>query len=158
MRVPVEEQRQAAAAKALVRAYGGIEAAADLCGKSSSQIHRYTSPTAPDSMPLRDIALLESHTHGSSGHPQVTQLLCSNAQGMFVHLPDVTDGADVMRSMAAMAKEFGETAAVVAEAAADGKIDLKEAQRIRQELIEQRRASARLLAAVEQIIEAGDAE
>lgn len=130
MTIPSSEQRQARAVKALVHESGGLEAAACDTGKSKSQIHRYTSPTAPDSITLRDIMILEAIAHGSPGHPQVTQMLCANAHGMFVPLPDLqAHDSPIADGMGKLGKEFGEAMAVMGATLADGQVEKVEARR-----------------------------
>jgi len=75
--------------KALVRAYGGQEAAVEGgCGKSQSRLCDYGRPNTPDFAPIDVVDFLEARTHGAPGWPHVTDWLCRRRGGVFLPLPD----------------------------------------------------------------------
>ena len=82
------EQAQARAAKKLIEAVGGLEAASAYTGKSTSQLSRYCLRDRPDSMPVNVVQQLEDVTHGHHGHPVMTRHLALASGYALVRLPD----------------------------------------------------------------------
>lgn len=85
---PPELQAGKAASKALIRAFGGQEAAEAHTGKSQSQLSAYGGRNTPFFMPIDVVAALEGSTHGLPGHPHVTRWLAREAGYGLVRLPD----------------------------------------------------------------------
>ncbi len=109
------------ATKALIRAYGGQEAAEAETGKSQTQLSRYGSVDCDTFAPIDLVAALEASTHGQPGHPHVTRWLARNAGGAFVVLPKAAPtGGDWHEAMAAVAKESSEVIQKVCAALVDG--------------------------------------
>ena len=109
------------ATRALIRAYGGQEAAEAETGKSQTQLSRYGSVDSDGFAPIDVVASLEAATHGQPGHPHVTRWLARNAGGVFVTLPKAAaDGGDWHQAMGAVAKESGDVIQRVCAALVDG--------------------------------------
>jgi hypothetical protein len=85
--LPPDLQAGKAATKALVRAYGGQEAAAAARGKSQSRLCAYGLPNTDDFIPIDDVHALEACTHGAAGHPHVTRWLAREAGYELVRRP-----------------------------------------------------------------------
>jgi hypothetical protein len=117
---PPEKQVLKQAAKALVRASGGVEAAEEYCSRKASQLSAYGHPNAPEFMPLDVVADLEAITHGHAGHPIVTRLLAQRAGYALVKLPDAApDCGDWHRAMGALSKDVGDIVQAVCASMAD---------------------------------------
>lgn len=118
-----DDQNAARVSKKLVQAAGGLEASADVTGKSTSQLSRYTSPDCTDSMPITVVRELESVSHGHAGHPHVTRML-AQAQGYGLFKLPVAEAAraDWMAHLAALSAEAGELASKLAVALGDQSI------------------------------------
>ena len=82
-----KERRQAAKARELIEAAGGLEACAAETGISTSQLARYSSKTEKDSMPVRVIEVLEAVSIDQPGHPIMTRHLASQAGYNLVPVP-----------------------------------------------------------------------
>jgi hypothetical protein len=127
--LPSDEQRQARVVRELIHAAGGVEACERDCGKAKSLFSGYQSPHDSRSIPLRDIEILESVTHGKLGHPHVTRYLARQAGYILLRRPDVPhDRADVMRLLARQARERGEREQQILDALGDGALDEAEAE------------------------------
>jgi hypothetical protein len=74
--------------RALIKAAGGLEAAATLCRPGKTQLGNYQSFNADDYMPIDVVADLEAVTHGTAGWPILTRRLATMAGGAFVELPE----------------------------------------------------------------------
>jgi hypothetical protein len=85
---PPELQQLKAATKALIRAFGGQEAAEAATGRSQSQLSNYGGPNAPGFAPIDVVLALEAATHGAPGHPHVTRFLAANAGYLLVAKPE----------------------------------------------------------------------
>lgn len=125
---PPERQLLKAVAKSLVRAAGGVEAAALATTRSPSQLSAYGHVNAPEFMPVDVIADLEAVTHGTAGHPLATRHLARLAEFALVALPDAPDGStDWHRSLGALAREVGDIIERVGSALAnDGAVSAAE--------------------------------
>lgn len=153
----VDPQRQAQAVRQLFRAVGGLEAAASITGLSTSQLQRCSDPRSHDSLTIRDLFLLEEVAHGTDGFPQVTRLACNNAGGTFSYFEGEAEPQNIHLAMSNMCKEFSDTAAEAAEAAAEGHLSKARAIRILKELQEQIAATAGMEQLLVQAIGAADA-
>lgn len=106
---PPHLQGAKAAFKALVRAFGGQEAAEAELGKSQSRLSAYGGPNTADFPPIDLVDALEERTHGTAGWPLVTGWLCRRRGGLFLKLPE--PGAPPTQwsgFMARLGKEAGE--------------------------------------------------
>jgi len=83
-----QERRQAARARELIEAAGGLEACAAETGISTSHLQRYSSKSEKDSMPVRVIEALEAVTEGLCGHPIMTRHLATQAGYNLVPVPE----------------------------------------------------------------------
>lgn len=153
----VDPARQAQAVRRLFRSVGGLEAASEITGISKSQLQRCSDPRANDSLTIRDLFLLEEVAQGSDGAPHVTRLACRNAGGSFEPLASSGDVENIHLAMSLMSKEFSDTAAATAAAAADGDLTSQAAQKILKELQEQITASKLLEALLSHKIGSPDA-
>lgn len=135
-----DAQHQARMARQLIRAAGGLEAAAEISGKGKSQIARYQSPHDEASITLEVIEALESVTSGSVGHPIITRYLAMRAGYVLVQLPQKpANGTDLLSLVSQQAKESGDITSGIINALADKQwtnTELVTAQREVQELIE----------------------
>ena len=136
MTLTVNQQRLKQAARALVGAAGGIEAAADILGKGKSTVARWQSINDEDySMPIDAVAALEAVTHGTAGHPQVTRELCRLAGGVFVPLPDPDIADECLRGgVMQISTELGDVARELNAALADGRISPREREAVQREI------------------------
>ena len=153
MSLPVEEQRQARRVRELVSAAGGVENCEDHCGKAKSLFSGYQSPNDSRSIPLRDIELLESVTHGKAGHPIVTRYLAGRAGYTLVRRPVVTaEGADLLALLGKQAKAKGRADSRICTALADDhQVDEAEAIALIPHLAESLEITAQMLAEIEAI-------
>lgn len=76
-----------AASKALVRAAGGVEAAAEFSRPNKTALSDYGRPEGDCFMPIDVVEDLEAITHGQVGHPLVTRHLAKRAGYALVELP-----------------------------------------------------------------------
>lgn len=136
MTLTVTQQRLKVAARALVGAAGGIEAAADILGKGKSTVARWQSINDEDySMPIDAVAALEAVTHGTIGAPQVTRELCRLAGGVFVPLPDIDIADDCLRGgVMQISTELGDVARELNSALGDGRITVRERESVVREI------------------------
>ena len=138
MTLAVWQQRLKAAAKDLVGATGGIEAAADILAKGKSTIARWASINDEDySMPIEAVAALERVTRGTAGAPQVTRELCRLAGGVFVPLPDAgaSDG-ELRAGVMHLSAELGDVAREIDRALSDDRILPREESAIHRQIDE----------------------
>lgn len=124
------EQGLKAAAKRLVRAAGGVEAAAEESRPGKTQLSSYGNPHTPDFIPADAIADLEAVTHGTAGHPIVTRHLAARAGYALVMLPQAEAGPeDWNAAVGALVRETGEAMERVAGILADGRVERREVER-----------------------------
>lgn len=148
------EQRIKAATKDLQRAVGGVEAAAEISGKSKSQHGRFQSPHDPDFATIADVIAMERVAHGTAGHPQVTRLLCAQAGGLFVPLPEAIDEGDGLSLLACeLAAEVGDVARAVSDSLRDRVVEPGEARHVLRELDDMDAKSAALRLQLVRILE-----
>lgn len=134
------------ASKALSHDVGGIEASAELVGKSKSVIGRDVCLNDEQFLNLRDAAELERH----ASEPFVTKAMARLAGGVFVQLPQIElDATGLREQVLAIAEELGDVSEVVRSALKDKEIKPKEAERIVSELSQLIDQAARTRAMVE---------
>lgn len=85
------KQAAKAACKALVRAAGGLEAAAEFSRPNKSVLGEYGRPEGDCFMPIDVVEDLEAITHGQFGHPIVTRHLAARAGYALIKLPSASD-------------------------------------------------------------------
>lgn len=120
------------AARELVAQVGGQESAAQLIGKSQSQVQRCCSLNDEGSfLTVRDVAVLEQYAPRAA----VTGELAKQAGGVFLALPDpALDDEDLAMKIMNIADELGDVSHVVRDALRDGRIDRGEAAQTESEL------------------------
>ncbi|WP_289145220.1 hypothetical protein [uncultured Sphingobium sp.] len=112
-----DQQSGKASFKALVKAFGGQDAAAEESGVRRQKISDMGLANVAEYPTLDLIDLLEDRTVGLPGWPHVTSWLCRRRGGVFVPLPRGGADADgMMRTVAEMAAEFGDVSRAVADA------------------------------------------
>lgn len=126
---------------ALIRAVGGLEAAATVCRSPVTRLSDFQNPHKPDAMPADVVADLE-HVAGS---PIVTTVLATLANHALIPLEAFGEGSD-----AAAIAEVGRDASLVfaeyARAMADQKLDATERAALADRLAALHRASGAALA------------
>lgn len=112
-----EQQSGCASFKALVRAFGGQEAAASETGVRQQKISDMGLSNVAEFPTLELIDALEDRTVGLPGWPHVTHWLCHRRGGVFVPLPQGEDDADgMMVTVAELAGELGDVSRAISEA------------------------------------------
>jgi len=112
-----DQQSGKAAFKALVKSFGGQEAAASETGVRQQKISDMGLPNVEESPTLDLIDRLEDRTVGLPGWPHVTGWLCRRRGGVFVPLPQDEDDADgMMRTLAELAGELGDVSRAISDA------------------------------------------
>lgn len=124
------------ATQAMIKGVGGLEAAADYSRLGKSRLGECQSHNHQDSFaPIDVVATLEPLARERSGWPHVTRALCRRMGGMFVERPDVrATGADLLQLLGKHAQESADVSRAICEAVADGKVEPKEARRVRAEV------------------------
>jgi hypothetical protein len=151
---PPHLQAGKAAAKALVRAAGGGEAAENFCSKSQPRLSAYGLPNTADFMPVDVVRDLEAITHGAAGHPLVTHWLANEAGYLLVRKPRRGGGGgDLHAELACVSKETHDVVQKLIEALRDGVVTAREIAElgIRQEIAEAQEQLATLDAILAQI-------
>jgi hypothetical protein len=139
-----DDQALKAVSKALVRAVGGVEAAAAFCRSTARRLSEYGIADTDCFMPVDVVRDLEAVAHGTVGYPQVTRFLARQAGGVFVPLPTVP-GCSIAALHAAVARHSLKAADVTSEMVADlgdGVVDG----------VERERAMAKIMDAVEELM------
>jgi len=125
-----EQQSGKASFKALVKSFGGQDAAAEETGVRRQKISDMGLANVAESPTLDLIDALEDRTVGMPGWPHVTGWLCRRRGGVFVPLPQGDDDADgMMLTVAELAGELGDVSRAVSEAVSttgDGGRDVTE--------------------------------
>ena len=118
-----DQQELKAAFRQLVRAFGGMDAAACATGYAQSTLSDWASAQKAAHPPMHVVAHLESCTVGQPGHPHVTRLMARRAG--FVLVERQEDGADVspLHGLAGLVAETGDLSRCIGEAMADGAMD-----------------------------------
>lgn len=98
----------------------GVERAADLLGRSRTQVYRYTDPAEPDAhLGADQIRVLE----GAAGDPIVTGYLAAEAGCAILDVgADAPDG-NILHDVAAFADQSASLWATWAQSLADGTLD-----------------------------------
>ena len=127
-----EQQELKLACFALVKAYGGQEAAGKRLGRDQRRISECCSTSTDRWLRLDEIAILEAATVGHPGHPHVTSLMAARIDSEIVPMPrGAASGRDLLKLFAAQSKETSDLAQTVLEAKSDDdEIDLLEAEAI----------------------------
>lgn len=116
------------ASKALIRSYGGQEAASELLGRAQSRFSDVGSPNTLAFLTIDEVAELEDRSAGTVGHPLVTRVLARRQGFELVAIPKAApSGGDLMVRFAKLAKEYGDSASEIGAALADGKVTPDEA-------------------------------
>ncbi|AYJ85318.1 hypothetical protein D3Y57_04690 (plasmid) [Sphingomonas paeninsulae] len=114
------KQAVKAASKALVRAAGGLEAAAEFSRPNKSVLGEYGRPEGDCFMPVDVVEDLEAITHGQAGHPIVTRHLAARAGYALVKLPTASDiDSDWLAQVGRLVSDSGAIIAGISSAAAD---------------------------------------
>lgn len=152
-----------AATKALVRAFGGQEAAAEETGYRQQRISDFGLPNVAEFAPLDFVALLEERTEGTAGWPHVTRWLARRTGHALVRLPQGGIDENGLRdSVMIITRELGDTAAALTEALnpdSPGGVTVtpEEARSVLTELDQMLEAAAALRVTLEQLA-TGDAQ
>jgi hypothetical protein len=135
---PPELQVIKAASKALVRAFGGTDAAAVHVGVRQQRMSDIGLPNTPDFLRIDEVLALESCTVGTVGHPHVTRALAAATGHIVASLPTgAACASDWLGGMGPLAKEAGDvTARIAAALSDDGEVDAAEADNIIREIDE----------------------
>lgn len=118
-----DRQADKRAASQLVKAAGGVEAAAELCRLGKSQLSDVGNVNSPDKfMPIDVVRQLEEVTQGLPGWPHVTRHLACAAGFELVRRPDADAGGetDWLAHIARVSKEAGDVVSKIAGHAAGG--------------------------------------
>lgn len=121
-----------AAVAELVTAAGGLERCAELTGRSTTQLFRYTNPESPDQMPVNVIMALEA----IAARPIVTAFLAQALDHVLLPVLPAAAAGDVLPGTATLAAEHSDFFAKLAADLADGRIDPREAGRLADEAFE----------------------
>lgn len=119
------------ATRRLVKAAGGLEAAASVTRVGKSTLGRYQDPGSGDWMPVDVVADLESE----SGQRFVTEALARQSGCLLLPLPAASAAAPEMaQRLARLGQEIAEVFAASAAALADGRVEPAEAARMINEI------------------------
>jgi hypothetical protein len=156
--LPPAKQALKRASANLVKAVGGVEAAAEFCRVGKSQLANAGSINEPSSfLPLDVVIDLEAITQGTPGWPQVSRFLAARTGHVLVRLPEQVS-ADALidgPALAKLAKECGEALGALGRAVANGgSVDASEgrAMRLITELSEVIDVAAKLRRACEHLL------
>lgn len=128
VRLSPDLQSGKAATKALIRAFGGQEAASEETGYRRQRVSDFGLPNVQEFAPLDFIALLEERTVGMPGWPHVTNWLAQRTGHVLVKRADgVTSGDGLLRSVMVLNAELGDLSRCLEEATRDGEVDGDEA-------------------------------
>lgn len=108
------------ASKALVRAFGGQDAAAALIGCRQQRMSDCGLANTPDFLRIDEVEQLEQVTQGLPGAPHVTRALAAATGHVLIKLPQTQGAGDWLSSMGMLAKEAGDITSSIAVALADG--------------------------------------
>lgn len=99
------------ASKALVRAAGGTDGAAETVGGRQQRMSDVGLPNTRDFLRVDEVGRLEDVTVGAVGHPHVTRALAKRQGYALVRLPDARpDAGDVLALLADLSAENGDIA------------------------------------------------
>jgi hypothetical protein len=116
------------ATRLLFREVGSIEAAAEICGASESQLQRYQSAGAPDVITADKIAVLEAQ---DGVRPRVTEALAALGGNVLLRLPRVESTGAWAGKLGELAREAGGLMQGLGRALEDGAITAEEIGRLR---------------------------
>lgn len=120
-KLPVNEQRLAAATKRAVQAAGGLAECESETGLSDSQISRCCSPHQRDSITIRDAVRIDAIGHGEQGHPHILSAMASLLGAVVIPLPEaVTDNRCLQMSVLDLSSELGDVSRAIADALTSG--------------------------------------
>ena len=132
--LPVEQQELKGACRALVRAFGGQEAAASRLGTRQQRISDCINQNTDSFLGVHEVAALEHETVGMPGHPHVLATRARQLGYELVRIPTITaTGKDLLKLFAQQSKENSDLAQAIVESTADGNICATDAKRIERE-------------------------
>jgi len=132
--LPPDQQELKTACRALVRAFGGQEAAASRLGTRQQRISDCINPHIESFLRVDEVAALEHETVGLPGHPHVLATRARQLGYELVLTPKITaTGRDLLQLFAQQSKETSDLAQAIVDAHADGRITDEEAARIDRE-------------------------
>lgn len=126
-----EQQEIKEACRALVKAYGGQEAAAKRLGTRQQRISDCCSTSTDAFLRIDEIAILEAETVGYPGHPHVTSVLARQRSRELVPTPNIAaTGRDLLVLFAKQSKGNSKLAEKILDAHEDDHVDADEAAQI----------------------------
>lgn len=126
-----EEQEIKVASRALVKAYGGQEAAAARLGTRQQRISDCCSTSTDAFLRVDEIAIMEAATVGYPGHPHVTSVLARQRSRELVPTPSIAaTGRDLLMLFAKQSKGNSKLAEKILDAHRDDHVDYAEAGQI----------------------------
>lgn len=126
-----EQQEIKEACRALVKAYGGQEAAAKRLGTRQQRISDCCSTSTDAFLRIDEIAILEAETVGYPGHPHVTSVLARQRSRELVPTPNIAaTGRDLLVLFAKQSKGNSKLAEKILDAHEDDHVDAGEAAQI----------------------------
>lgn len=129
--LPPEQQEIKEACRALVKAYGGQDAAAKRLGTRQQRISDCCSTSTDAFLRVDEIAILEAETVGYPGHPHVTAVLARQRSRELVPTPNIAaTGRDLLVLFAKQSKGNSKLAEKILDAHADDQVDAGEAAQI----------------------------
>lgn len=132
--LPPDQQELKTACRALVRAFGGQEAAASRLGTRQQRISDCINPHTESFLRVDEVAALEHETVGMPGHPHVLATIARQLGYELVRTPTITsNGRDLLQLFAHQSKETADLAQAIVAAHADGEITGEEAECIERE-------------------------
>ena len=161
-KLPVNEQRLAAATKRAVQAAGGLANCEKETGLSDSQISRCGSPNQRDSITIRDAVRIDAIGHGEQGHPHILIAMASILDCVVIPLPEpVTDDRCLQMGVLDMSSELGDVSRAIADALSSSssggtEVTSIEAAAALEHIADMERATARMRHSLERIAR-GDA-
>lgn len=133
--LPADQQELKGACRALVRAFGGQDAAASRLGTRQQRISDCINQHTEAFLRIDEIAVLEDETVGHPGHPHVTAARARQLGYELVRTPIITaTGKDLLHLFARQSKENSDLAQAIVDSCADGHICGDEAGLIEREL------------------------
>lgn len=127
--LPPVQQDLKAASKALIRAYGGQEAAHELLGRAQSRYSDAGLGNTAVFLTIDEVGELEDRTAGAAGHPIVTRELARRQGFELVARPRALPAPeDLIAFVGQLLTEGGDVVRAVGEALKDGKWSKGEAR------------------------------
>tara|TARA_B100000678_G_scaffold276788_1_gene269948 strand:+ start:255 stop:740 length:486 start_codon:yes stop_codon:yes gene_type:complete len=139
------------ASRALVRSYGGQEAAAALLPRRHQHYSNCGNPHTEDFLTIDEVAQLEDRTAGLPGYPAVTRALAKRQGFILIPMPQASEGGAVEALVMELASEFGDVAQAVRDALVDREWTKAEKAEALHQLEEMTAVSARLRCAIESV-------